>query len=283
MRAIKLIKSPKGMSLIEVMIVTGIMAVLIVAMITMQTNQLKTTNYLDFQLKKVQLETIISGQVLAEPNNCACIFNGASAFPTSGTAALTGANPTQIAIFPSAAPGCGTPTRTFLDTTGIDGMKATSIQIQNIVPTPNPNSYSGFLNINVQTTKDVLGPKDLPISIPVAIATTPAGANVNFVSCSMTAGTGNTILANPGSASFPNGFIVKWGTFTVSNDSFGGTVNFVTPFPNGVFTVQVQSPAGSGNSQDNSATATGWNVNGFTWTNARDNWPIQGTYFATGY
>lgn len=178
------LKNSNGFSLVEIMIVTGIMGIMMLAMSTMQSNQMKANNYLEFQLKRTQLQGTIIGQILKDPNNCACLFNGASAFPSSGIATLAGATPTQIGPYTSAAPGCGAPAQFFIDGVGIDGLKATSIQLQNITPTANPNIYTGQLNLDIQSTKEVMGPKNLPISIPVSIATSPAGANVNFVSCS---------------------------------------------------------------------------------------------------
>lgn len=175
------------MSLIEVIVVTGIISVIMLAMLTMQSNQMKSNNYLEFQLKRTQLHGTLVGQFLKDSNNCACLFNGASSFPAAGTASLSGVTPTQIGLYTSAAPGCGAPAQFFINATGIDGLAATSIQLQNIAPTADPNIYTGSFNINIRSTKDVLGPSDLPISIPVSISTTPAGANVNFMSCGLTA------------------------------------------------------------------------------------------------
>lgn len=178
------LKNQNGFSLIEIVVVSGIMGIMALVMMTMQQSQMKANNYLEFQLKRTQLEGAIIGQFLKDPNNCRCLFSGATAFPVSGIATLAGVTPTQMGLYTSAAPGCGAPSQFFINSTGVDGIKATSIKLQNITPTLTPNSYTGSLNINVQSTKDVIGTKDLPIKIDVSIATTPAGANVNFLSCS---------------------------------------------------------------------------------------------------
>ena len=181
-------QNANGFSLVEILVVTGIMGIMMLAMVTLQTNQSKANAYLEFQLKRTQMHGTLVGQVLKDPNNCACLFAGSNAFPAAGIATLTGAAPTQIGLYTSAAPGCGAPLQFFIDGTGIDGLKATSINLQYLTPTLDPNTYSGQFTLNIRSTKDVLGPKDLSISIPVTIATTPAGANRNFVSCSNAAG-----------------------------------------------------------------------------------------------
>jgi prepilin-type N-terminal cleavage/methylation domain-containing protein len=180
-------RNARGFSLVETMVVVGIVGVMALAMMTMQSNQVKSNNYLEFQLKRTQLQGVLLGQFLKDPNNCACLFAGATAFPAAGAATLPGTAPTQIGLYTSAAPACGTPAQFFIDAAGIDGLKATSIRLQNITPTSDPNIYTGAFNIGVQSTKDVLGPKELPISIPVSVATSPSGANVVFNSCSSSA------------------------------------------------------------------------------------------------
>ncbi len=174
------------MSLIEVLVVISIMSIISIAMISLQNNQMKANNYLEFKLKQTQLHGTILGQFLKDPNNCACLFKGASNFPIAGIAALAGVSPSNIGLYTSAAPVCGPPTQFFIDNAGIDGLKATSISLQNIVPTADPNTYTGQFNINIESTKEVLGPKALrPISVPVSVSTSPAGPNVTFRSCSI--------------------------------------------------------------------------------------------------
>jgi hypothetical protein len=100
-------------------------------------------------------------------------------------ATLTGVTPTLIGLFPNPAPGCGAPIQALVDGIGIGGAKAASIQLTNI--TGAGTTFSGNLSIDLQSTKEVLGPSHLPISIPVSVAATTAGANVTFGSCSTNA------------------------------------------------------------------------------------------------
>jgi prepilin-type N-terminal cleavage/methylation domain-containing protein len=75
-----------GFSLSEMMIVAGIMGVLLLAMMTMQSNQTKANNFLQFQLRRTELQGAIVGQFLKDANNCACLFKGANPFLASTAA-----------------------------------------------------------------------------------------------------------------------------------------------------------------------------------------------------
>ncbi len=178
----------RGFSLVEIMIGTVIMGIMMLAMVTMQSSQMKANNYLQFQLKRTELQGAIIGQILNDANNCACLFKGANTFLASAAASapgvtLSGVAPTQIGRFPNPAPVCGLPIQPLINTTGIDGVQMTSVQLTKI--TGAGTTFSGTLSVDLHSTKDVLGPRNLPINIPVSIAATTAGLNVSFISCSM--------------------------------------------------------------------------------------------------
>ena len=161
----------KGLSLIEVIVTSSIAGVLMMAMMAMQQHQLKLNNYLEFQLKRNQLQNTLIGQVLNDPSNCACLFNGAQPFaadPTAPGATLTGVSPTQIGEYEFGTPGdCTTATMPvpLVNNTGIDGIRTTAIRLTNIMNVA--GSYNGDLLISLESTKQVAGPKSLPIRIPV--------------------------------------------------------------------------------------------------------------------
>lgn len=207
------------------------MSVLILSMVTMHSSQLKTTNFLEFQLKRTQLHGTLLGQFLRDPNNCACLFNGASPFPPAGIATLAGAAPTRIGPFPL---GCGVPSPVFIDTTGIDGLRATAIELRNISPTANPNIYSGQFTVNVQSLKEVAGPRDLSIPIPVSITTIPAGANVSFVNCSLTTPASTmSVIGDEGWVRRPDGLLEQWGFISGFPTPQGSrTITFTQAFAN---------------------------------------------------
>lgn len=183
-----------GMTLIEIMVATGIMGILMMAMITMQTNQMKSNNYLEFQLNRTKLQGSIIGQFLNDPNNCRCLFSGAADFPLAGTPVLTGMPPpNRIGRYSYVLPvNCSTATMTRPFVTSIpnsDGLSLNNIELRNIILIS--GQYSGQLVLDVKTSKSVLGPERIPISIPVAITTVPGTpGNARFLSC-QTAGSGS--------------------------------------------------------------------------------------------
>lgn len=186
----RLKKYQNGMSLVEVMLVVGVMGIVTLGVMTMLDHQQKSNNFLDYQLQKMQLQSTLVGQILNNPDNCACLFSGANAFPIDPAAPgaeLAGAAPFQLGQFKFIVPGdCATATvpQPLVNDTGIDGMKTTDIRLTKILL--NSGSYFGELVVNLQSTKPVAGPRDLVINVPVTIRTSPAGANVNFLSCSRT-------------------------------------------------------------------------------------------------
>lgn len=193
---IKQLSKSHGFSLIEVLMVTAILGVMALVMVTMTTNQLKTNNFLEFQLKRDQLRASVVGQFLTNPQNCACLFKnaGVQSFSSSGTALITTATPiTGIGRFnfPTAGSCAGSNIPSPLVTTaGVDSMKMTALEIVD-VQNPIANVYQGNLRISVESMKDVMGPKVVaPVLIPVVINTTPTGSGQNFDSCSMSGGAG---------------------------------------------------------------------------------------------
>lgn len=183
----------KGMTLVEVMIVTGLMVTTALVMMTITSNQLKANSFLEFQLRREQLRMVLIGQFLGNSNNCKCLFNGAATFPTTGTTALTGVTPTAIGPYKFVTPGdCSTATipSPFITTTGADGLVANSIGLTDIVDLGG-GTYQGNLTVAVSPTREVLGPTALkPIVIPVSVQATPSGSDMAFQSCTATAGGG---------------------------------------------------------------------------------------------
>ncbi|MEK6554339.1 MAG: hypothetical protein AABZ31_03785 [Bdellovibrionota bacterium] len=176
----------RGNSLIQVVIAAGIMTTVMLASMDFFSNQTKSNNFLEFQAKREQLRLSLLGQFLNNPDNCACLFNGAAEFPATGTAELIGVVPTTIGRYSFVTPGvCATSTipYPFINSDGVDGMRAASIGIRNIINVA--GNYSGELTIGLVATKRVLGPSELPLKIPIAINVSPGTpGNVVFSNCS---------------------------------------------------------------------------------------------------
>jgi prepilin-type N-terminal cleavage/methylation domain-containing protein len=244
-----------GFSLAEILVVTAIMGIMALAMMTMQSNQVKANNFLQFQLKRTELQGAILGQILNDPNQCACLFQGASTFLASTAAVLPGATlsgvaPTQIGRFPSPPPLCGVPIQSLINNVGIDGVKSASILLTNI--TGAGTNFSGNLTVDLQSTKDVLGPSHILMSIPVNVAATTSGANVTFTSCSTSGySTGPNcvhLLSAPNNWSasvscpvdYPNAIAGNCSTScrTIRTNTLSTTTQFCDLLPTGNFCVQ---------------------------------------------
>jgi len=94
-----MINNSKGFTLVEMMIVLGVLGLATTAFVSLQSNQLRSANYTEFQSKRSQLTNSLTQMFLNNANNCACLFNGANSFPASPAlpgATLTGVTPTTI-------------------------------------------------------------------------------------------------------------------------------------------------------------------------------------------
>lgn len=180
------IQNNKGMSLIEVMIVAGVMAISMAAMMSMFQQQAKSFNFLEFQGKREQLRATLMGQFLNNSDNCKCLFSGADSFPETGTQRLTGNLPTQISSYNFTTPGdcaTATPAYTFVDSEGVDSLKLVDANIVGI--TPVGSEYQGTLLVNIENTKESAGSKILSVRIPVGVETTATGSNRRVEGCSV--------------------------------------------------------------------------------------------------
>lgn len=175
-----------GFSLVEVMIAGAILGAIMLAAASFFVSQQKANNFLEFQSKRSQLRLTLLGQILNDPDNCKCLFNGAAPFSSTGPATLTGVTPTAIGRYGFVTAGvCASATmpQPLITSAGIDFMKSTSITLTNIVNIS--GQYSGELIVTVESMKDVLGPKQIPLSMPVNVSVSPSSPGmVKFEGCS---------------------------------------------------------------------------------------------------
>lgn len=168
------------------------MGVMAFEMLHVQSNQMKSNNFIDFQMKRSQVQTLLVNQFLSDPINCGCLFKGVDQFSQAGTPALTGVTPRAVGRYNFVTVGeCERATipQPLLTTTGNDGLLMSSVEIRNVIPYA--NNYGGDFIVTVESTKEILGPKQLQIKIPVVIQTkegTPG--HIEFVSCSAANNTG---------------------------------------------------------------------------------------------
>lgn len=180
------------------MVAAGLLTIVMLAATQFLANLEKSVGYYTFLNKKEQLRSTILGQVLNNPNNCKCMFNGATEFPAAGISELIGyTTPTALGVYiPSdCSGGVAIP---FVNNAGMDGLKLNSVKLKNILPSA--VNYKGELSIELGSTKSVLGPQELHLNLPVVVKTTPGSpGHLVFDSCSTAAGgeLTNFIFTNP--------------------------------------------------------------------------------------
>lgn len=186
-----LFRDQDGFSLIEVMVAIAIFGVAMAAFMTMQTQQTKTNNFIQFQLKRTELQGAIIGQFLNDPKNCACLFQNAGPAEIPANAAgivwPVSTPPTELGRYQIPTPGdCTTASIPvpLVNEKGVDGIKSTSIRLRDVTATS--GVFSGHLVVDVQSKREVLGVGDLSIKIPVHISVAAGSpGQVVFKSCSL--------------------------------------------------------------------------------------------------
>lgn len=181
---IKRFNQERGFTLVEVLVVLGIVGVISAALMTVMQNQLKQANHFEFLGKKEQLRMILLGQFLNHNNNCRCLFNGASSFPAAGTDELRGFSPpTSLDL---RHPTTCAKVSKLIDRDGEDGLKLNSVKLKNMSPL-GAGQYSGEFSIDIESTKSVMGPSVMSLKVPVVVRTNPVGTGttVAFNGCSV--------------------------------------------------------------------------------------------------
>ncbi len=176
-----------GISILETIIAIALSIAVITGLMSVFNQQTKQTNYGDFRAKIIQTRLALLSQVLSNPNNCKCMFQGASNFPDTGTAELTGfTQPSEIGRYIN--PDCsGSPAimAPVLTTTEKDGIALESMELKRI--TFAAGIYTGDLQIKVKTSKKVVGISEVMMQIPVNISVAPVSPGmVGFSSCNVT-------------------------------------------------------------------------------------------------
>ncbi len=173
------------MSLVEVTIALAIAGGLGLLLMNMQSNQSKVLHHFEFHSKKEQLRLAILGQVLKNPVNCGCLFKGAAEFADTGIPELTGyIAPTGIGKYEPADCTGGVPSP-LVSSDGVDGVKLLSVSLTNVQKLG--GTYDGKLNIKLESMKQVLGPKESLLTIPVSLEVGPgvAAGTVVVTGCSV--------------------------------------------------------------------------------------------------
>ncbi len=241
----------KGFTLIEVIIVAGLMGGVALVMAELFKGQQKQTAKIELLYKTEQLRSVILGQVLDDPLNCKCMFESAPEFP-SAVPVITAPSPTEIGKYDFIVPGdCSTGIpKPILNSSlrGIDDVKLMSAEITNAQFIS--GEYFGDLIILVSSAKQVTGVNQQQLKIPVKLLTSNGSpGNQRFEGCNIAgAASGSVftreIIGDNGLIEFPNGLIMQWGKDNI--DEGVETVIFTEPFPTEVFSVTISGTNKSG-------------------------------------
>lgn len=178
----------KGFTLVEMLVAGGILGVLIVAGMNYFSNMQQSNNFLEFQMKREQLRTVILNQFLNFEDNCKCFFKNPAEFPEVGISKLAATPSDSIGRYQFTTEGdCSTATlgAVFLSKEGSDGLRLVNVELANIKKFP--NSYAGDFLLYLRSTKKVVGPQIARLKIPVNVKTSAgAGSNKKFEGCSVT-------------------------------------------------------------------------------------------------
>jgi hypothetical protein len=207
----KIIRSQRGLGLVEVVVASAILLTVITMAMTFFANQLKANNFMEFQGRREDLRGKILTQFLNDAVNCKCLFSGLGPMNKTGATTLT-APTTRFGRYEfSVAGDCSTANVPAPFTSAIPSITVTRIRM-NVMGVE--GLHSGDLVVELQSSKDVLGPKDTALTIPVSVYTSQASpGTVNFEGCtagipSVAGGTGGPVGTCP-AGQFSTGYDAK--------------------------------------------------------------------------
>ncbi len=231
----------KAMSLVELIIMMAVMSILALGSASMFVGQMKSANFVDYQVKRTQLRSALMGQFLSSSGNCKCLFNGSTEFVAlnMATPGITlSVNPTQVTNynFPGLPGDCTTavadPNPFISNNVTIDGMRSALIQLKDV--RWDGSAYSGDLSVDLTSVKEVAGPKDINLTIRVALQTVPGTpGHVVFSGCSMSSASGVT----PAIGTCPAGQVLT------GYDAYGNLVCTTMSTPPAASTMACTPPA----------------------------------------
>jgi hypothetical protein len=223
----------KGATLVELVVVAGIIAIVAVGFSSFLIEQQKTTNHVQSLFEAITLQQGVI-ESLANPLSCALNFAGRdpnTAFAAPNIQKIIGGAPSVV--FETNPPSASTYGNGFLAINEIlFGEPGTNAG-------PNPNtSLVVPLRLHFRKVKSSVGGDNLPHKTIQVYARTDAAGLI--VSCSTDRfGTfTDELLAPDGYIVFPNGLIMQWGSSVAPANSMH-TFNYPRAFPNAVFSAVV--------------------------------------------
>ncbi len=235
-----------GFSLVEILIVVGLMGIVSMGMAAMIANTSKANRGMLYasEVNSVSSEIrTLLGTIPDCSGNFGPLRVGGPLDPNVATALPRVSSSSDPTLFYDTAVTYGNGTVNISSMTfGGPGSN----------PGPNPSMSPIQVNLRVQyaASGDVLGNKQSIRDIKVWVFTDAAGLVSQCSTGSLSPFVAESIGAN-GYVTFPNGLMMQWGR-AVANPNATTTINFNVPFPNQAFSVVVSGTNDvGGNQQDN--------------------------------
>ncbi len=186
-------KAERGFSLIEVMVVTGILSVTLTVVASVFSSQQRLTSQLADKLASLDLARTLSG-TLAGGNVCTFMIGNAPPY-TFDPSNMAGVNVPPFAQIPS-RPQAGAMPALVADgviaaSPNSTRLVATSIRIANVncavqPCTPTSNSFNADLLVTFDSTKTTA--PIAPLAFPIVLSTTPGAGGQTLSTCTYTVG-----------------------------------------------------------------------------------------------
>lgn len=239
------------MTLVEVIIVAGIIGVLALAATQLMSDQQKAMRHTEAMFASVTLDNNIR-QTFASVVDCSRNLG-----PLSGAAK----DPNVVsALTTISRDNAGVPVVMFglspatyengtLEIVSINFGKAASYA----GPNPSPVAFPVPLEITMRKTKDSYGSVFLPLKTITIWVTTDAAGLVQTCSSDRLGAFSSELLAANGFVRYPNGLMMQWGQAMIpANTPAGYSIPFTVPFTSQVYSVILNGTSdGSNNAKDN--------------------------------
>lgn len=210
-------KSQNGLSLVETLIGGAVLAGLALAGVTLFENQSRNQNLIEFKSELEVLRLSLVSQMLSDPQQCKCLFNGAT-FAQSGHSELVSPE-ANLGRYQFTNPGdCSTATIPSPLASKNDriGLVLDHIKLHDIQPVS--GVYTAKLSFGFTNTKKSTGVKKRGFQYPVVVMTEPSGPGmVRLAGCSVS---------------------------NASSSSMGSPLTFIKNIKNPTFPVTVDLPTG---------------------------------------
>ena len=188
------IRSRSGFSLVETLVVVGVMGIIMGGMMTLQSHQSKEVKALSEQLAKSELDkNLIS--VFADGTICSFMFANGSSVGLSPVNATFDAStlPKKNAFTLNQIPLRGGSSAPIAQINQQASASSNSLYVNsiyvNVVQKVDANHYLATLNVSFDPARTVRAVPDL--SYPMLLQTSGANANTSISSCAMTNGSGS--------------------------------------------------------------------------------------------